>query len=127
MKATHEILTDALALLDEGRMWGKGTDGPGIYLGEKHCASLAVCRAMGYRDFHDQCEPSEPVIEACDALARAAKVDIGRGLDGIPEWNDAPERTFADVKGAFCRAIEATTPKVAVEAPVEAPVEACRV
>lgn len=25
----------------------------------------------------------------------------------IERWNDAPERTFADVKGAFCRAIDA--------------------
>lgn len=59
------------------------------------CASYALL-ASGLRFYS----------EACDAL-RAA----GRFKEGIPHWNDAPERTHAEVLATFDAAIAAEQAK----------------
>ena len=96
MKPVHEVLTDALALLDDGRAWvPSAAYGPrGVY-----CIMGAIS--------HVACDSDK--YKAYDAMRVAVGADFSDG-NTLPFWNDTHD--FHAVKGAFCRAIEATTPKV---------------
>lgn len=86
---TAQILERALAKIDRPEKWGKGParNRPGCL-----CVSEALL---------DACDPFwGPALNALHALPEIAGMPI-------PTWNDAPERTHADVVAAFTRAIEA--------------------
>lgn len=94
------ILKDAKSLLTPDT-WGKGKahegDSNAIHLVEqwKTCAGMAINRAS-FRH-NDPCL----VVPALKLYAEAA---YGGGM-GIPQWNDAPERTLQEVHEAFDAAI----------------------
>lgn len=95
-EATAKVLEDALALLDGGRKWTKGT------LFDQHtgerCASGAIHAAGGGQD-HDL-----GVGCLCPLLAKA----IGGDRPGsLIRWNDAKKRTWPEVERAFLAAIAA--------------------
>lgn len=72
------------------------------------CAMGALCMTEGHRAFHWK--------DAVSAVAKVAGVTLvthqlaeGFGVfaeNGIPEWNDAPERTAEEVVLTFKRAAE---------------------
>lgn len=97
MKAS-EILERALGLFGDGRNWRKAP-----YVGyDAPCARFAVMVAADGRDH--PCRMSADYHTALHVLRRVLGVET---VLSVEAWNDAPERTFADVKAAFCRAIEA--------------------
>ena len=84
-------LRAALARLDGGRAWTK--DGPDSEKG-------TYCTITATRNYSD--------IGVTSALKRALGT---RYIDDVFNWNDAPERTFADVEALYHRAITlAATP-----------------
>lgn len=87
---TKQILIEARKLIDREEMWGKGYSNqrPG-----KFCVGHAICIAAGAGYY----------LTASTAF-RAANGKIG----AISSWNDAPERTHAEVLAAFDRAIAST-------------------
>lgn len=85
---TEQVLRDALALFGpNGQQWIKGA-----YQNNGFCVVGAVRYCYG---------PEGP---ACHLLAIAAGTEYDSDLE---RWNDAPERTFADVCAIFKSAIKA--------------------
>ncbi|AXQ68494.1 hypothetical protein HOT99_gp123 [Caulobacter phage CcrBL10] len=103
-----EILTTAAALIERNG-WGQGKDvetSPrGV--GCPTCANLALGDAA--RQPHGVLGPNyRPYLQAQVALLKYLKIDIGLVLLGqtvhgslIVNWNDAPERTAAEVVAAL--------------------------
>lgn len=100
------VLTETRKLLSVPERWTKkqfardalgGTADPTGPLAVCFCVEGAIHRAA-VGDAH---------IEARLAAKQILRQAIGLGvLDGLPGWNDAPERTHAEVLAAFARAIE---------------------
>lgn len=86
-----ELLTNARDLIEKG--WTQGT------LVKRGC----YC-AMGAVLYADLCEDDKfwRTNEAISRLSTAAGLDVE---SGIVDWNDAPERTQAEVLEVFDRAI----------------------
>lgn len=98
MKTTAQILRDALALLGpNGEHWRQG---PWLLSNKCFCCSTAIGTAGG-----GTMGPNPNCIKAEGVFREVIKAP--RSEIGIWRWNDAPERTFTDVKAAFERAIEA--------------------
>lgn len=98
MSTTHEILIAARALIDTPKKWVKSA-----YHREKnglhsYCAAGALISVEA------------PGRTAYDCLAEAI------GYRCVSDWNDAPERTHAEVLAAFDKAIAATAPRQPEEA-----------
>lgn len=96
--SVHDVLVRARAKIANPDDWGKGVRGRlggGRRPLNTCCAAEAIEDVSTYRD---------PRKEAYAALSASV------GLEGffitIVEWNDAPERTHAEVLAAFDRAIE---------------------
>ena len=91
-----EILEEAKALIDTPEKWTKGEWTRPISDEEYcHCAEGAINECLNI-DFSNLAD----VRNAHYFFTKA----IGTQL--IPEWNDAPERTYAEVMEAFDKAIE---------------------
>jgi hypothetical protein len=95
MKPELPVLIEARARIADPLMWGKGKRGASRPF-DTYCASEAI--RVG------TVELSLPLQRSARALfCQAIGIDIS---DSIPDWNDAPERTHADVLAAFDEAIE---------------------
>ena len=125
---SSEILITARALINTPERWVKGRK-PGCW-----CAVDAIIVATYYARPHQEralqpllgielkvpdtweamalmrAMPSLPASVACNAALEALKCAIGNGHE-IVSWNDAPERTHAEVMAAFDRAIAAEQAK----------------
>lgn len=113
MATAHEILIAAKALIpDEAHWW----HGQGDFRRGCECALTALIRAAGPRLRLLEKRPAARLLEAERALAAACGVEDAEASQtddvwsGIARWNDAPERTLAEVHAAFDWAIEATKP-----------------
>jgi hypothetical protein len=100
--ATHadaaRLLETALARLDrDGWSHGKSS-GPN---GER-----CLLRAIVDEVFLDTCWPANSVSLAESVLRAANPELIANRVDGIAKFNDAPGRTFDDVRGAIRRGID---------------------
>ena len=113
-KPVHEVLTEALNLMDEGREWrNRAACGDGL----GYCAFGAIAKVRGRSFEGGQYDPAVTALlrnvpngyRDCAVLGRI--YEVGRGF----AWNDERERTFADIKGAFVRAIDEATPKLVVQ------------
>ena len=85
-----ETLRAARALVDTPEKWGQGAH---FLQGGARCMSGALISVGA---------PLDGAVYR--ALCRATAVTLDHGLS---RWNDAPERTHADVLAAFDKAIEA--------------------
>ena len=106
---SSEILITARALINTPERWVKGRK-PGCW-----CAMDAIIVAPCYVRPHEamalmRAIPSLAASVACNAALKALKCAIGNGHE-IVSWNDAPERTHAEVMAAFDRAIAAEQAK----------------
>lgn len=106
---TSEVLTKALALLDDGHAWCKGA----LERGGSHCAIGAI-QAVTHNGW------GRDNLGAYIALSDA----VGP-TSAVSTFNNAPERVWPDIKGAFCRAIEAERAKEAEPAPLSPCALAC--
>lgn len=104
--AVAEVLRKARALIADENAWIRNNlavnhEGAVVLSADsdacKWCALGAIDKVANF--LHS------PGFEARDAMIRAAGVDPED--DGLGDWNDAPERTHAEVLAAFDRAIEA--------------------
>lgn len=86
---TSEILTAARALIDTPEKWCNTS--PTGRLGEKQCAGRAI----------ETVAALQGPLPAVNAFIRAI------GTQNIGKWNDAPERTHAEVMAAFDKATAA--------------------
>lgn len=85
---TSEVLTAARALINAAEKWGQRENAFGK---GRRCAGSAICDAVPcYAD-------SSAAFEAFEAIIKQP----------IVRWQDAPERTHAEVMAAFDRAIAA--------------------
>jgi hypothetical protein len=102
---TSDVLRAAKALIDSPEKWWKpGRDGNH----GQHCALVAICRAGGLA----------AELGAIDAFARVVESPTGVSYGfRIPAWNNARDRTHADVMAAFDRAIAAQELEEAFAAP----------
>jgi len=111
VSAVADKLREARALIERG--WTQGADARDLYgdecspneeEAECYCANGAICRAFYAASFTDRREQ----IHIAEGLLNTA---IGQEPGGplhwpYIDWNDAPERTQAEVLAAFDRAIE---------------------
>lgn len=89
---TNQILVAARALIEKPEAWGKGHKSNSPKVGRCVLGALGGVNNPHGTHFND----------ARKALEEAV------GTLWLFEWNDAPERTHAEVLAAFDRAIEAT-------------------
>lgn len=96
-----EILVTARAVLADPAKWGKGVRGENRP-DDTYCVMDALY--------------AEPNTRCGDALDACALIKITAGeteeywrAHGIADWNDAPERTHAEVLAALDRAIQSHT------------------
>ena len=109
-----EVLKAARALIDTPEKWTKWdnaqrSDGASVAIADsqayKFCASAAIVRvwAVGCAEAQeDNLLRRKTNLDAVDALR---KVVWGERDYPIAQWNDAPERTHAEVMEAFDKAI----------------------
>lgn len=91
----HDVLIAAKAMIpDEDHWWRGGAD---IIRAGRHCECPVTAISRAGRGTSAQGTAEHAF---CDAI----------GDESIPKWNDAPERTLAEVWAAFDIAIEATRP-----------------
>lgn len=94
-KSTAQVLREAKALIDSPEKWWKSDIRGGLPTGcfpsDRICAGRAIALVCGER-YHD----------LCDLIRKASGAPNWHTL---PYWNDAPERTHAEVMDAFDRAI----------------------
>ena len=98
MKRDSEVTTTLMKARDDIAVnWTKGR----FEDGDSKCAGMALEVAAGYRDneFFDR--------RLCDeAMEYFLQAIGGRAWEDIMPWNDAPERTHAEVLEAFDKAIQ---------------------
>lgn len=106
----REVLIAAKALIDTPEKWGKDgfvqlRNGTTCY-----CVEGAVMAAMGCPAVLSDERPatvlSRANMEFEREVLRFIANSVGTQIRLIPDWNDAPERTHAEVMDAFTRAIE---------------------
>jgi hypothetical protein len=97
MTSTVEVLQKARAKIDRPEKWGKGVRG-GVD-GRRPLHTCCAAEAL------EDTTPTDIPIRgsAFEALRKAAGIAKDQTLVG---WNDAPERTHAEVLAAFDKAIE---------------------
>lgn len=93
----RDVLVAARDRVATPKRWGKGR-GPVPPGGKRECIATALYRAAYHLGF---CETHRVSRRAHGRMHRAAHTR------NIVEWNDAPERTHAEVLDAFDRAIKA--------------------
>lgn len=102
MRPCLPLLMRARDKIADPANWGKGMRGPNpVY----HRPFHTCCASEAIEDAWKDGSPTEPLMEAYRRLRD------GAGLSdkmNIPRWNDAPERTHAEVLAAFDKAIEAS-------------------
>ena len=101
MKTASQVLRDAKRLIDEPGKWCKSFRSSG----DAMCAHGAIqCAISGNAD-NSSCERERAAaLYIIRTLPRAA-VEKYHIKTGVANWNNAPERTHADVMAAFDRAI----------------------
>ena len=87
-----DVLRRAKALIDAPEKWCKKTN----QHGDARCIMAAINAQRSATVY-------APQARAAEFIARAIEIKQGYGV--IPDWNDAPERTHAEVMSAFDRAI----------------------
>lgn len=109
---TLETLKAMDALLDSPERWTVGklardVDGQTVKPNSAHACQWCLSGAAMNVLRADQAASWSDLVfeEVCGLLSRIA------GTYPIPEWNDAPNRTFAEVKDLLARAIAAEEPK----------------
>lgn len=100
MRPELPVLIKARAKIADPELWGKGRRGSERPL-HTCCAAEAI-------------EDTEPVnmdlrIKAINALYNAIGLSREFWMPKLPDWNDAPERTHAEVLAAFDKAIAAAS------------------
>jgi hypothetical protein len=95
MTSVAEVLREARSLVDAPEKWWQ--QGGGHNSDDCTCADLAIQDVAVGSDNVALLWPAE------DAFCRA--IDLAPGPKAIYVWNDAPERTHADVLAAFDKAI----------------------
>ena len=101
MRPELPVLIKARALIADPAKWGKGKRG---CLGDRPLDTCCAAEAI------EEVEPPSPRRRAAYyALERAAGLVRPPMGSAIVEWNDAPERTHAEVLAAFDKAIAHTT------------------
>lgn len=98
-KEVAEVLRKARALIDTSEHWWHGASGP--LANGKRCSLMALTDATSAIYGGD---------DAAERVWEKAKASLGRHAWGwmhIALWNDAPERTHAEVLAAFDAAIAA--------------------
>lgn len=93
-------LTAALALVDAPEKWAHRRI---PLLGDCRCAGIAICSAV-YRARSGR-NHEQRLQAAYDAFGASAGLDALATIVSIGKWNDAPERTHAEVVAAFRAAI----------------------
>lgn len=101
MATVRENLIAAKALIDTPEKWGKGdfTPAPGCF-----CTFGAIAAINGFRFGVDKYPPTyaeDMAIARCLPEGWAARVDV------VPDFNDDPSTTHADIMALFDRAIAA--------------------
>lgn len=111
MNHTKEILVRALALIDTPEKWIKERPKAIVNGQQCYCASHAISRAReSYRKellTTDQDAVLPEMVLPWRILADAIPRKIYQENIGIPGWNDAVERTHAEVVSIFEKAINA--------------------
>ena len=110
MNAVADKLREARALIERG--WTQGVDARDAF-GEEcdpycddaecFCANGAMCRAFARVTLSDR-----DIVRDAEAILNEAIGRPARNAVDWPfiDWNDAPERTHAEVLAAFDKAIE---------------------
>jgi len=91
----REVLISAKALIDTPEKWWRGEYRP------DSDTSISCVQTATYKAWNSPNNNSADVY--CDAMNFLGRAT---GARYIPSWNDAPERTHAEVMDAFDRAIE---------------------
>ena len=98
---TQDTIKDRLraarALIDKPEKWTQGRYFDNMYGVESYCASGALSEAALTPDEGNK---------AWTHLYNSVERHTGRNWGGLVAWNDAPERTHAEVMQAFDRAID---------------------
>ena len=110
MTDTLTVLKEARALVAKGWTQGaymRAADGENVWPNYKRAVCFCVMGAISlaaapYESLDDEDEPNPIRYMAAKALINANDIQCT-----ISEWNDAPERTQAEVLAAFDKAIEA--------------------
>lgn len=101
--STHEILKAARARIEKPENWTRR----GSFSDGQICAGVAIersCLLDGRADW-------KATTAGIEALLTANEIRFNGGPHfALFDWNDAPERTHAEVLEAFSKAIEATKP-----------------
>lgn len=108
---TVEILEKARGLIDTPDKWVQ-VGGQHVGTDEcAHCAGNAIAAACGWQgdDYAHKMKAARALADAAEIDAAAVRADL---MLAIYRWNDAPERTHAEVLDAFDRAIAAEKAKV---------------
>lgn len=102
IKTTTSVFKDALALLGQnGERWIKGIDSAFTRDGLRvYCALGALQEANRDGAFSDR----ERLLRS--NLHKMLGAPVGFETPYVHQWNDAPERTFPEVRGLFLKAIE---------------------
>lgn len=105
MKTTVEILTEAKALINTPERWTKGkfaalADGSSAHWDNPNATCYCIVGAIFLAEEHMNVAASPTTTRA---IMKAVGAKISRD---VSVWNDAPERTHAEVMDAFDRAIE---------------------
>ncbi len=100
--STADVLRKARALIERPGIWAKGTD-PTPVSPNCVCAQTAISRSAADLPTEAGKQATQFLLRVIDTLATPdiSASDLGR----IWRWNDAPERTHAEVLAAFDRAI----------------------
>ena len=99
--STADVLRAARALVATPSQWWQYRGHRGVEA-SRSCAGLALAAAEGYPDRH--CPDAWLTLASAAGLG---DLDLGDVSEAIYDWNDAPERTHAEVLAAFDRAIAA--------------------
>lgn len=99
-KTTLQVLMEARALIEKPENWCKydsAIDEDGVPCGPSYYAAAKWCVMGAVRKFS---ESEDQIIIAARIFSNVV------GYSPVGDWNDAPERTHAEVLAAFDKAIE---------------------